>query len=505
MTLFLLTIAYWASLVSLAFASAEINIYQGPEAFTRCNVSEFKWTGAGPSWRVDVSVYNGSKTFDYSVTTQNNNSFKMVIYAPTGDALNFRIHDPTNSSIMSAGWLLNIREATSECDTALSNIDMIIFDPFPNENSTTNPTRHSQDVNLPLLISLSVLLVLVVLLAAGCLLCYIRRRQKRGRMPTRISVQSSNSNFFPSAMTRLGKKPQKSKDFLLEEESPTRGEEPVTPGAGVGFESTEQLIPTVLPRVPEANTHDLSHPHIPMGVMIPSSKELRMRGGVYAREDYAPSINSTNDSLGETFRTDTVSVWPTQTDPSTDPESGTSQSRSMTSGGSNGQRRGEEGQRRQRLADPNSLYALVGQEVQQILQEQQTNGSPATIRGALTPISAVNEGGPWRTTTSITTTTTTTPAAAVPSSVTNNVVTPVGPTPAAASGSSSKPPLPALSIPVSPAIAEPGSAVTPHSGSSRKPMRRRDMEALTDLVAQRLARPPRRGDTSRYDAPPSYS
>ncbi|KAG8812456.1 hypothetical protein FRC17_002028, partial [Serendipita sp. 399] len=133
-------------------------------------------------------------------------------------------------------------------------------------------------------------------------------------------------------------------------------------------------------------------------------------------------------------------------------------------------------------SNPESLSAIIGHELQQIIQEQEQEQSPNGARSGalLSPVSGAN-------------------AVDQNPIAVNPATSPIIPV----ASSSGKQRQLTLAIPSTPILAGRLPSASPRTGSPRVPIRRRDMEMLTDMVAQRLARS-RRGDY--HDAPPpSYS
>ena len=194
----------------------------------------------------------------------------------------------------------------------------------------------------------------------------------------------------------------------------------------------------------------------PVAQVLPSSKELRMRGPVNREQDLEDGL-SISDVSGPISTTASTSIWP-----------------ASTAGG-------REGPLPPAPSDPShsnnqqSLQALIGRELENILQTPRTLGSPTSFADTPSPFSSMND---------------------LQSSITSEQQDQIPP-----NTFSEKPPL-SLTIPQSYRDAR---SILP---SSTTPISRRDMEVLADLVAQRLIRD-RGVQSPTRDSnplpPPSYS
>lgn len=199
------------------------------------------------------------------------------------------------------------------------------------------------------------------------------------------------------------------------------------------------------------NSASYAAPATPLAAhLLPSSKELRMRGAVNRDQDLEDGM-SMSDISGPMSSAHSTSIWPENSD--------ISHQQRQTPSISNNQQ---------------SLQALIGRELENILQTPRNQSSPTSFADTPSPLSSINDLQ----------TTITSESAQTPNPF------------------SEKPPL-SLIIP------QPHRDARSILPSSTTPISRRDMEVLADLVAQRLIRD--RGvqsptlDHNSALPPPSYS
>ncbi|KAG8802097.1 hypothetical protein FRC16_010400 [Serendipita sp. 398] len=546
---FFLTLFSLASL--FVISAAKIEFIQTPGQIRRCDISEFKWTGSDSPWEFNARLRNETHKYDYEgMITWKNTSFTVITNVPAGWYLSFWVRDwgnprQTSDSIeytildssrceigtntsTSTGTSISI--STTETNLIQTNVFPSIFSSFtiatrpistsataavstPTVTATTDydwilsspavmvvipsvgpegPFASSFNGGKNTIIAVIVIVTLVVISIPIVLLvfCLRRRRQEGRHLPKPLQKVVALSSKIKSE-----KETSKSNENLVEVEEGLRLNGPQN-------NHLDSPIPL------SATTSRLFETPFSSqaGLVIPSSKELRMRGGAYGTP--VPNVDDTMSvsdiSAGETFQTDTISVWPTATnapsETTTQPRRGERQERQGT----------QERTTPAQASNPNSLFALIGRELEQILQEQDVEGSshpPSTILETNSSASAspfsdsngVERPSEVQVNVSPPPPTSEPTSEPIPEPTTEPapVATPIPP-----SGKQSL----TVSIPTATSVAERLSA-SPRSGTSRTPISRRDMELLADLVAQRLTRD-RRGDgvhSPINEAPPSYS
>ncbi|KIM29039.1 hypothetical protein M408DRAFT_127217 [Serendipita vermifera MAFF 305830] len=211
---------------------------------------------------------------------------------------------------------------------------------------------------------------------------------------------------------------------------------------------------TIASRASYIDSPDTPSP-LPQPHVLPSSKELRMRGGVHRERDLEGG-SSVSDASGPLSATDSTSIWP---DASDIQQAGPSSQISPRPSGAHQEQ---------------SLQARIGRELENILQNPRHRDSPTTLTETSSPLSSLND---------------------VPTSITSEIERPTNMW-------SEKPPL-SLTIPQS------HRDTRTVLSSAATPISRRDMEMLADLVAQRLIqdRTPESPTHGHNPAipPPSYS
>ncbi|KIM29038.1 hypothetical protein M408DRAFT_329067 [Serendipita vermifera MAFF 305830] len=452
----------WLSLVlALSVHSAAALLLTGPASITACNVVEFGFSDGIPPYTFHP-ILGGVEQSALGTFNNNNTSYAIYIGTQSGIAMEFYATDSTQAISNTLSYTVQdggvCSSSTSRASTysttptetpstymSITTYNVSISAPTVAITSTSssrlvNVTTHyetstattitgasgpfssSNDTSSGIILTKSAILAIIgtlvgaLLLAIGfCFWRWRRRRAIRGlQRRDQGTAVMNHANLNHSGA-------------LLTSSSPI----------------ANRTSHTGTPDMP----NPLTHPNV-----LPSSKELRMRGAVYREQDLEDG-SSISDASGPLSTANSTSIWPDASDV---------------------QQEGSSSQMPPRPHNQQSLQALIGRELENILQNPRHQDSPTSFTGTPSPFSSLND---------------------VQSSVTSE-------TEQSGNPFSEKPPL-SLTIPHSHRDAR---SILP---SATTPISRRDMEVLADLVAQRLIRDrtpvsPTHGHNPAIP-PPSYS
>ncbi|KAG8803806.1 hypothetical protein FRC17_006117, partial [Serendipita sp. 399] len=291
---------------------------------------------------------------------------------PTSSRTSFPISPSTiTRTIISSARTSTVTDGAVLTTSIARSVDLILTAPaamivIPTGTATSTPLPgHPKSTMTPGIIAAIVISVLLVITIPICAVFFIVHRcKKEGKeIPEPLQRVAALSSKM-----KVGEKEDatKSKECLVEE------------GTRLNMESSPSLpSPIPLSAVTTRTTPPTETPFTSQqGLVIPSSKELRMRGGGGGyHHHHGPTGNAVADdtlsvsniSAGETFQTDTVSIWPTMTGIASSAADSNDQPPREERGG---RRRPNEPP----PPNPDSLFALIGRELEQILQERERDG-----------------------------------------------------------------------------------------------------------------------------------